>query len=480
MAGSDRRTTGPERTPVGPDPQLAGLLAEVVGLAQVLADPDLVAPYATDWTGRFRGATPLVVRPGSTAEVAEVVRRCRAAGTALVLQGGNTGLVGGGVPLHGEVVVSLRRLAGPAEVVGPAGVGEVDRPAGQVTAGAGATVGEVQRAAAAAGWEYGVDLGSRDSATVGGTIATNAGGLRVLRHGDTRAQVVGVEAVLGTGDVVSHLGGLLKDNTGYHLPSLLCGSEGTLGVVTAARLRLVPPAPARVLALLAFGAAGPAVAAAGALRRDLPSLSAAELLFQDGLALVCRSTGLPPPFASAHPAYLLVEAAGRADPLDELSAAVGSLPGVAGVAVATGSARTADLWRYREAHTEAVNALGPPHKLDVTLPAAELAGFVDRVPAVVSAAAPGARTWLWGHVADGNVHVNVTGVGPDDERVEEAVLADVAAAGGSISAEHGIGTAKRRWLHLCRSEAEIGAFRAIKRALDPDGILNPHALLPPP
>lgn len=452
----------------GPDP--AALLAEVVGPSHVLTDPEVTAGYATDWTGRFRGSTAAVVRPGSTEEVAEVVRRCRRHGVALVPQGGNTGLVGGGVPLHGEVVLSLRRLDR---------LGEVDPVAGQVTAGAGAPVGEVRRAAAGAGWAYGVDFASRDSATVGGSVATNAGGLRVLRYGDTRAQVVGVEAVLGTGEVVSHLGGLVKDNTGYHLPSLLCGSEGTLGVVTAARLRLVPPAPRRVVALVAFDGVAAAVGAAGLLRREVAALSAAELMVADGLALVCRAAGLPPPFAGPHPAVLLVEAAGAADPLDELSAAVGSLGGVADVAVATDPPRVAALWRYREAHTEAVNALGAPHKLDVTLPAGALAAFVTRVPGVVAAVDPQARTWLWGHVGDGNVHVNVTGVAPDDDRVDDAVLRAVVASGGSISAEHGIGTAKRRWLPLVRSPAELGAFRAIKAALDPAGILNPHALLPP-
>lgn len=451
-------------------PDLMRLFAEVVGPSHVLADPELTAPYAVDWTGRFRGSGPAVIRPGSAAEVAEVVARCRRHGLALVPQGGNTGLVGGGVPLHGEVVLNLRRLDR---------VGDVDSGSGQLTAGAGAPVAEIHRAAGGAGWAYGVDFASRDSATVGGSVATNAGGLRVLRYGDTRAQLLGVEAVLGTGATVSHLGGLVKDNTGYHLPSLLCGSEGTLAVVTAARLRLVPPAPRRVAALVAFGDSSAAVEAAGLLRRGVASLSAAELMLGPGMALVCRTAGLPVPFGAPHAAYLLVEASGAGDPLDELSTAVGSLTGVADVAVATDPPRLAGLWRYREAHTEVVNTLGSPHKLDVTLPAPALAAFVHRVPAVVSRVAPQSRTWIWGHVGDGNVHVNVTGVAPDDVQVDEAVLREAAAAGGSISAEHGIGTAKRRWLGLVRSPSEIAAFRAIKHALDPDGVLNPHVLLPP-
>lgn len=455
------------------DPTLLRELRQVVGGGHLLVDPEVTAGYSVDWTGRFAGSTPAVVRPATTAEVAEVVRICRRHGAPVVPQGGNTGLVGGGVPLDGEIILSLRRLSGEITA---------DPVAGQLTAPAGATVEEVHRSATGQGWAYGVDLGSRQTATVGGTVATNAGGLRVLRYGDTRAQVVGVEAVLGTAEVVSHLGGLVKDNTGYHLPSLLCGSEGTLGVVTAARLRLVPAAPERVVALVAFSTAGAAVSAAGELRRGLVDLSAAEIFFADGLQLVCRVTGAPDPFPTipleSRPVYLLVEAQGRPDPFDELSDAVGSLPEVVAVVVATDSVRAALLWRYREAHPEAVNTLGPPHKLDVTLPAAEVAGFIDRVPAAVHEAVATTTTWLWGHVGDGNVHVNVTGASPDDERIDDVVLRLAAGAGGSISAEHGIGTAKRRWLHLNRSEAEILAFRAIKGALDPDRVLNPHVLLP--
>lgn len=449
------------------DPALVASLTEVVGRPDVVTDPEITASYAVDWTGRYRGATPLVVRPGSTAEVAAVIDLCRRHGVPLVAQGGNTGMVGGGVPLAGEVVCSLRRLAS---------VSAVDPSAGQLTAEAGVTLAGVQQGARAAGWAYGVDLGGRDSATIGGNVATNAGGLRVLRYGDTRAQVLGVEAVLGTGAVVSHLGGLIKDNTGYPLHALLCGSEGTLGVVTAVRLRLVAPAPARVVALLGMRGPGPAVAAAQMLRRTLPSLSAAELMLGPGVGLVCSVLGLPEPLPVRHPAYLLVEASASGDPMAALSDAVAALEGVDDAAVASEPGPAAALFRYREGHTEAINAIGPPHKLDVSFPPDALAEMIDRMPSVVAAVAPDAQVWLFGHVGDGNVHVNVTGVSPDDNRVDDAVFRAVAGAGGSISAEHGIGTAKRRWLHLGRSQAELDAFAAIKKALDPDGILNPHVL----
>jgi FAD/FMN-containing dehydrogenase len=444
-------------------------LRDVVG-PQAIVDRDVVASYTTDWTGRFAGSSPVVVRPASTDEVAGVVAVCRELGVALVPQGGNTGLVGGGVPLHDEVVLSLRRL----QALEP-----VDTLAGQVTVGAGVSIGALHRAAAASGWAYGVDLASRDSATVGGAIATNAGGSRVLRYGDTRAQLLGVEAVLGTGAVISHLGGLVKDNTGYHLPGLVCGSEGTLAVVTAARLRLVPALAHRTVAVLAFAAIGDALVASAALRRALPTLEASELFLAPGLDLVCSVTGLRPPFPDPHPVYLLVESADTADPTMALAEATEWLAGLVDVVVATDPVRRAELWRYREAHTEAINTLGPPHKLDVTLPFGSLADFIGRVPGTVRAIAPAARTWLFGHAGDGNLHVNVSGLAPDDDRVDEGVFRLVAEFGGSISAEHGIGSAKRRWLHLSRSPDEISTFRALKRALDPDGVLNPNVLLPP-
>ncbi len=448
------------------EPSVVRALTEIVGSGHVLTDPDVTSGYATDWTGRFVGSTPAVVRPGSTDEVQAVVGLCRRHGVGLALQGGNTGLSGGAVPLAGEVICSLRRLTGI----------EVDATDGQATVGAGTTLGDLQAAARAAGWDYGVDIASRDSATVGGTVATNAGGVRVLRYGDTRAQLLGVSSVLGSGLVVSHMQGLLKDNTGYHLAGLLCGSEGTLGVVTEARVRLVPRSPERVVALLAFGDAGAAVEAASTLRRALTSLSAAELFFAAGMTLVRTELGLPDPFDRAHAAYLLVEAADDRDPTPALSEAVASVPGVADAVVAPDGARAVELWRYREGHTEAINRRGTPHKLDISVPVSSLREFVERVPPVVAALRPAAEVWLFGHAADGNIHVNLTGVDPDDDDVDEAVFQLAASFGGSVSAEHGIGTAKRRWLRLNRSDAEIEAFGAIKRALDPDGILNPSVL----
>ncbi len=471
-----RRAAEAPRSRLWDDPRVSGnrsellsQLGSVVGPDHVVTNPDVIAGYCVDWTQRFQGATAAVVRPASTVEVAAVVAICRRYGASLVPQGGNTGLVGGSVPLAGELVLSLRRLSG---------IEDVDERVGQLTAGAGTAIAAVQQAAEAAGWAYGVDFASRDTATLGGTIATNAGGLRVIRYGDTRAQVLGIEAVLGDGSVVSHLGGLVRDNSGYHLPSLFCGSEGTLGVVTAARLRLVPRAWERVVALVAFDTIEAAAVAATELRHHVRTLEAAELFLASGLDLVCRVEHLPHPFPSAHAAFLLAEAAADRSPVDDFTAAVDSLEGVADVVVAGEQWRREELWHFREGHPTAINTVGTPHKLDVALPPPRLGEFLQRVPGAVATVAPAASTWLFGHAADGSVHVNVTGVPSDEHPVDDAVLRLATELGGTISAEHGIGTAKRAYLDLNRSPAELAAFRALKRALDPDGVLNPNVLLP--
>jgi FAD/FMN-containing dehydrogenase len=441
----------------------------VVGDGEVVTDPDITAGAVTDWTGRFTGSTPAVVRPATTDEVAAVIDLARRHRVALVPQGGNTGLVAGAVPLAGEVVVSLGRLRT---------LGAVDPLAGQVTAGAGVTLAALADHAAAADWAFGVDLGSRDSATVGGMVATNAGGLHVVRYGAMRAQLVGVEAVLGTGDVVSRLSGLVKDNTGYDLAQLLCGSEGTLGIVTAARLRLVAPVRHLVTAMVAMSSVDAAVRLASAVRVDVPDVTALELMTGPSMRLVAEFLGATPPVVPDAEAHLLVEVGGATDPLDTLAAAVEAGEGVLDAAVASERGERARLWRWRGAHSEAGARWGVVHKLDVTLPAGELARFCRDVAERVEAARPGSRLLLFGHVGDGNVHVNVVGPPADDDEVDDVVLGLVVERGGSISAEHGIGTLKRRWLARDRSEAEVAAMRAVKRALDPDGVLNPGVLLP--
>ena len=433
--------------------------AAVVGEAHVLTG-DAAAGYAVDWTGGFAGHTPAVLRPRDTAEVAGLLRLCGDAGVAVVPQGGNTGLVGGGVPLHGEVVLSLARL----DRLGPADAG-----AGQITAGAGATLQQV--ADAHPGLDLGVSIASRHSATVGGALATNAGGLRVLRHGPMRAQLRGIEAVLADGTVVSHLSGLVKDNTGYDYPSLLAGSEGTLAVITAARLRLVPRMVDPVTVIVGVDGLDAVHTLARRAVREVGGLVSAEFFTQAGLDLLVEHAGLAPPLRTAVPAYLLLEASGPGA-ADDLAALAGDRP----AAVGTTAGERARLWACRERHPEAAGFLGMPLKLDVSVPAAQWVRLASEVAGVVTAADPGARVIIYGHVADGNVQVNVVPAADADGRHQDAVFGFVASLGGSISAEHGIGALKARWLPLARSDAERALFARIRSAFDPRSILNPHVL----
>jgi FAD/FMN-containing dehydrogenase len=510
---------------------LARALGEVVGERHVLADPELRAGYEVDWTRRFRGEAALVVRPGDADEVAEILRRCADAGAAVVPQGGNSGLVGGAVPLArragrastargaggsergarptgvpaglDEVVLSLARLDGI----------EVDAPAARLLAGAGATLAALHAAAARHGLAFGVDFAARELATVGGMIATNAGGPRVLRHGRMAAQLAGVEAVLADGRVVRRMGAVERDATGYDLARLLCGSEGTLAVITRARLRLVAQPARRVAVLVALASIEEAVAAVAAWRLALPDLEAADIVLDNGLARVCSHRRLSRPFDAAHPVYVLVEVAGgdagaadshaagsdpadadalaggaalvgsrqaAADPLSALAAAIDGTPGVRGTVVADDTAGRARLWTYREDVPEALGAAGVVHKLDVAVPPARIPELAQRAPELVKRIEPRAEVFLIGHLAEGNLHVNVLGLERDDERADEAILELVAELGGSIGAEHGIGQAKVRWLHLSRTPEDIAAMQAIKRALDPGWRLNPGKLLPVP
>lgn len=453
-------------------------LGRAVGAEHVVTDPELRAAAEVDWTGRWRGPARAVVRPGTPAEVAAVLAVCAAAGVPVVPQGGNTGLVGGSVPgPAGAVVVQTRRLAGLEPVAAD----------GTVVVGAGATLAAVQAHAAAAGRQLGLDWAARDTATVGGAVATNAGGLRVLRWGPARAQLVGAEVALSTGALLSRVDGPLKDSTGYDLSGLLCGSEGTLGVLTRLRLRLVAPLPAnRAVALVGVRSVADAQTMLADVRRAGLDLAAAELIGAAALDLLDGPVPLPDRWA----AYVLLEVVGGSAGGRGAGGAAGDAGGLASApaeaqaeALAEALAGTAigdavvavdppdraRIWRCREEITPAVSRAGVPVKLDVSVPA-------DRLAEIWSALdTPG--TVLFGHLAEANLHVNVLGAA-DPGAVADRVLRLVAAAGGSISAEHGVGRAKTRWLPLTRSPAELAAMRAVKTALDPTGILNPGVLLP--
>jgi FAD/FMN-containing dehydrogenase len=448
-------------------------LAGITGGEHLLTDQDMTGGYTTDWTRRYRGPARCVVRPASTEEVAGVIEACARHKAPVVPQGGNTGLVGGGVPYRARqdnppVVLSARRLTR---------LDPVDTLSGQVTAGAGVTIAELRAHASRAGFEYGVDLASHQAATVGGTIATNAGGVLKMRYGGTRAQVLGVEAVLADGSVISHLGGIEADNTGYDLGQLMVGSEGTLGVVTAARLRLWPAEPPLLTLLAGVGGIEEAVTLQAAIRAAVPGIRAVEYFEAPGLALVRRHAGLPAPLPEDYPGYLLAEVAGSEGNAEDYAERLSVTPPLQKASVAMDAAGRAALWAYRERHTEAISAEGIPHKLDVAMPLSQLAQFRAELDEVI--AKTGGRAIVFGHIGAGNVHVNVLGPAPQDDAVDNAVLRLAAAHGGSISAEHGIGHAKAALLHLSRTPAEIAAMRTVKTALDPDGILNPGVLLAP-
>ena len=449
-------------------------LADAVGPEHVLTDPGLTGSFTTDWTGRWGGPALAVVRPGSTAEVAAVVSLCARDGVPVIPQGGNTGLVGGSVPDHAldplPVIVSTGRLTR---------LDAVDEVSGQVTVGAGVTLGDLHRYVARAGWEYGVDLAARDSATVGGTVATNAGGIRVIAHGMTRAQVAGIEAVLPDGSIVEHLAGLPKDNTGYDLAGLLTGSEGTLGIITAVRLRLHRPHAPSSVALLGVSTYDEALGLMHSAVRPGVPLLAAEVTDRTGVELAMRMSGLPWPLEERHPLTLLLEVAdgGQGE---------GFEPDVLGsrdVVVGLDAAERARLWTYRELQGEVFTAYAaehgapPAHKLDISIPLRHLAECAEllrlRVEAYPSVIAFG----VFGHLGDGNIHVEIAGPATDDETADMIVLGAVREFGGSVSAEHGIGRAKAHLLDFSRTPAEIAAMRSIKAGLDPKGIMNPGVLL---
>lgn len=450
---------------------LLSALAAIVGREHVVTDPALMEQYVVDWARRFRGPALAVVRPRVTDDVSAIMRLCSAAGVAVIVQGGNTGLVAGAVPPPAEdgdplpVILSTRRLDE---------IGEVDHLSGQLTAGAGATLGDVRRQAAAAGWTYGVDLAGRDSATIGGTVATNAGGIRVIAYGMTRAQVVGIEAVLPDGTVLSHLSGMLKDNTGYDLGALLCGSEGTLAVITAVRLRLHRPAGRSSVVLVGCDSYQAALDLMVSAVAPGATLLAAEVIDATGMDLFCEVTNSTWPLAKRHRLVLLLEVADGGD--------ASGLVGLddADVAIGLDTAEQARLWEFRERQSEAFSSLGIIHKLDVSLPLPVLAACAEELRTVV-AQFPNVTTYgVFGHVADGNLHLEICGPGPEDHESDVAVLECVARYGGSISAEHGVGRAKAAYLPLCRSRAEIAAMRALKVAWDPNGIMNPGVLFAEP
>lgn len=460
-------------------------LRAVVGNAQVLTEGDLSA-WELDWRKRWRGRALAVVRPASTAEIAAVVRACAAHGTPIVPQGGNTGLVGGGVPDDSgrQVLLSLSRLNR---------IREIDRANATMTLEAGCVLQAAQEAACSAGLLLPLSLAAEGSCTIGGNLATNAGGTQVLRYGNARALCLGLEVVTAAGEVWNGLSGLRKDNTGYDLRDLFVGSEGTLGVITAATLQLQPQPAARTTALAACASLEACVALLARARANLgPALTGFEVMNEFSLTLVARHfPQLPRPLAPAPWTVLLEQsdaegeqhARERFEALLEAALETGEIDDAA---VAASLEQSKALWHLRESIPLAQSEEGLNIKHDIALPVSRIAAFVAATDTALEAKFPGVRLVDFGHLGDGNLHYNVQCPAGDDAAaflrtheaaVNELVYDAVAAHGGSISAEHGIGALKRDELALRKDAVALELMRAIKRALDPQAIMNPGRML---
>lgn len=471
------------------DPAPADLLRslrDALGDRHVLTDPDLVAPYLVEQRGLYTGRAPAILRPGSTQEVASVVALCAAARMPVVAQGGNTGLTGGGVP-EGAVVISLERLGA---------VREVDPVGATITVGAGAILAQVQDAADQAGMLFPLTYASRGSARIGGGIATNAGGLNVLAYGNARDLVLGLEVVLPDGRIWDGLKALRKDNAGYDLKQLFIGSEGTLGIVTAAVLRLFPKPRSWGVAFVGLPSARAALDLFVHLRdRADRDLTAFEYMPPFALDLALRhGKGAVRPLAGEHGAYALVELSScrpGSDARLDLETVLGEALEaglIEDATIAAGAGQAEALWGLREAVPEAQTREGGSIKHDVSVPLASLPDFLERANAACLAAMPGLRPCGFGHFGDGNIHFNLSQpVGMDRaaflshwSRFNRIVHDIVHEFGGSIAAEHGVGLIKRDELIRYTSPVALDLMRRIKTALDPQGLLNPGKVIRPP
>lgn len=470
-----------------PDQAIAAI-KELVGPKGYRADPRTMAPHLVDWRGRYLGKAGLVALPASTEEVAGTVRLCAGAGIPMVPQGGNTGLVGGGVPgpEGGAVVINLSRMNR---------IRDIDPGAMTIEVEAGAVLAQVQEAAEGAGCLFPLSLAAEGSCQIGGNIATNAGGIHVLRFGTMRHLVLGLEAVLPSGAVWDGLSPLAKDNTGFDLKQNFIGAEGTLGIVTRAVLRLFPAVRARATMIFALSDFGPVVALLDRARKVFGGRMAAfECFPRLGLDLVLRHIpGTRDPFTAPHGWYVLVELWDfeEADPealtgRAERGAAALLEAGAADDAmIARSGAQEEALWKVREAISEAEKEEGPGLKHDVAVPLSKLAGLVEGASAEARKMLPGIRPLPFGHAGDGNLHFNfsapegMSGEAFDDYRapITKMVHDRVAALGGSIAAEHGIGRAKRDELARLKGDVHLGLLRAIKAALDPQNLMNPGVLV---
>lgn len=440
-------------------------LASIVGSNHVITDSDVLAGRSVDYTGRYRGKASALVRPGSAEQVAEVLRVCRDAGAHVTVQGGRTSLVAGTVPEHDDVLLSTERLSG---------LGDIDTVERRVEVGAGATLAGVQHAANTAGLVFGVDLAARDSATVGGMASTNAGGLRTVRYGNMGEQVIGLQVALPDGSLMRRHSLVRSDNTGYDLPALFVGAEGTLGVITALDLRLHPSPSHRVTAVCGFADLD-ALIEAGRTFRDVDGIAALELIDGRAATLTGEHLGVNSPVEGDW--LLLVELAADHDQTERLADLLDGAQLCGEPAVGVDTAAQQRLWRVREALSDVLGVYGPPLKFDVSLPLAAISGFAREAAELIYAQVGDALPLLFGHIGEGNLHLNVLRVPLEREKALYAPMMDlIAASGGNVSSEHGVGSRKRPYLGMSREAADIAAMRAVKAALDPTGYLNAAVL----
>ena len=469
-----------------PDAGLLDRFAAIVGAANALRDPADIAPYVSERRGLWPGASPLVLRPGSVEEVSAILRLATETRTPIVPQGGNTGLVGGQMPdgSGGEIVLSLSRLNR---------VREIDLASNTITAEAGVVLQALRDAADEAGRLFPLSLASQGSAQIGGNLSSNAGGTGVLAYGNARELCLGVEVVLPTGEVLDDLRKLKKDNTGYDLKNLFVGAEGTLGVITAAVLKLVPKPKGREVAWVGVESPQAALALFGlANDRAGASLTAYELMIDRALGFVLHHVpGSVAPLADGHPWHVLVEiSSGRsqqdARALIEEVLGEGLEAGIVTDAVIAASIAQADaFWKLRESMSDAQRPEGASIKHDISVPVAEIPAFIDKAWLAVAALEPAARLVCFGHMGDGNLHYNISqppGTEPAAfleryREINDAVHAVVHSFDGSISAEHGIGRMKRDELIATAPPVAIDLMRRVRKAFDPAGIMNPGKVI---
>jgi FAD/FMN-containing dehydrogenase len=466
-----------------PSPQTLARFAAVVGDKYAISDPSEMIAYMTEWREIWTGRSPLVLRPKSTAEIAQILAIADETETAIVPQSGNTGLVGGQIPYEAghEVLVSLDRMTR---------IRAVDPVNSSITVEAGVTLKAVQDAAAQAARFFPLSLESEGSCRIGGNLSTNAGGLGVLAYGSARDLCLGLEVVLADGRVWNGLKSLRKDNTGYDLKNLFIGAEGTLGIITAAVLKLFPHPSDRATAFVAL----PSVKAALDLlnlarQRSGDRVTAIELFRRNGFEFTIKHLHVRDPFTAAAPWYVLLELSGSGDLASVLTEILGEAAEqgiVLDATIAQSEAQRKDIWFIRQAIVEVQKHEGGSIKHDVSVPISEIPDFVENALAAIEAFMPGARPMPFGHIGDGNLHFNVSQpVGMDKrafldqwQAMNDVVFDVVLKHIGSISAEHGIGRLKRDRMTRIKSPVELQMMRDVKRIFDPKGILNPNKVLP--